>query len=40
MDAERVLNERVMEQTSNYRLERWLALLLSLLFLLPFITRG
>jgi len=26
--------------TNNYRLERWIAVLLSLLFLLPFVTRG
>jgi hypothetical protein len=25
---------------SNYRLERWLAAILSLLFFLPFIARG
>ena len=30
-----------MEQTSStYRLERWLAVLLSLLFFLPFLVRG
>jgi hypothetical protein len=26
-----------MEDLSNYRVERWLALMLSLLFLLPFV---
>jgi hypothetical protein len=27
-------------ETNNYRLERWIAVILALLFFLPFVTRG
>ncbi|HEX9985869.1 MAG TPA: hypothetical protein VGF69_21595, partial [Thermoanaerobaculia bacterium] len=32
-------NGLVMQTTTNYRLERWIALLLGLLFFLPFLAR-